>query len=77
MKLSFLEGKVLDYLAENKSITVQECIKKIGTTELRKIISNLKEKGFIICDIWEKGVNRYGDSTRYKRYFILKGSKND
>ena len=69
--------RVLDYLKEKRSgITVAECNKNLKTTELRKIISTLKQKGFSICDRWEWSENSFGEKVRYKRYFLMtKGVK--
>lgn len=53
-----------------KGITVKECIDVLGTTELRKIVSNIREKGVVVTDRWEVGENVFGEETRYKRYFI-------
>lgn len=53
-----------------KGITVKECEKFLGTTELRKIMSNLKRMGYEVTSVWETGENRFGDPTRYKRYFV-------
>lgn len=55
-----------------KGITVRECIDVLGTTELRKIMSDLREKGFVVRDIWEDGENRFGEKTTYKRYFLTR-----
>ena len=63
--------RVIEYLRKHKSLTVSECRDKIGTTELRKVISNLKNKGYIIEGIWESGINRVGVTTRYKRYYLI------
>lgn len=70
VKLLPIEQKVVDYLKIHKSITVKECSEDIGTTECRKIISNLRDKGFVIKDIWENVVDRYGNETHIKRYFL-------
>lgn len=67
--------RILNYMLAHKGITCKECEKEIGTTELRRRICDLKEKGWIIIDVWEKGVNRVGVPTRYKRYFI--GGRNE
>ena len=67
------EDLVVDYLVKHKGgLTVKECMDKLGTTELRKCISNLRASGFNIIDTWERGTDRYGMPTRYKRYFLLK-----
>ena len=66
------EDVILNYLTKNKGgLTVKECMDKLGTTELRKVISNLRASGFKVADTWERGLNRYGMPTRYKRYFLL------
>lgn len=63
---------ILNYLTKNRGgLTVKECIDKLGTTELRKVVSDLRASGFKVADTWETGVNRYGMKTRYKRYFLL------
>ena len=70
------ENLVIDYLTKHKGgLTVTECMDKLGTTELRKVISNLRASGFKVADTWERGLNRYGMPTRYKRYFLLGKSK--
>lgn len=67
--------KILDYMMHNKGITCKECERFIGTTELRKEICNLKDKGWYIFDVWEEGENRYGKTVRFKRYFV--GGRNE
>lgn len=64
---------VIEYLTKNKGgLTVKECMDKLGTTELRKVVSDLRASGVKIADTWERGTDRYGMPTRYKRYFLLK-----
>lgn len=54
-----------------KGITVRECEEVLGSTELRKIISTIRDDNrFRVFDIWEDGENKFGEPTRYKRYFI-------
>ena len=79
------EDRVLDYLARKeklfampqikwkygrRGITVREAMEVLGTTELRKIMSTLRERGFKVITVWEEGENRYGEQVRYKRYFV-------
>lgn len=77
IKLKPTEQRVLDYLKENRGgLTVLECIRKLKTTELRKIVSSLKKKKFKIVDIWEHSVNSFDEKVKYKRYFLIeKGAK--
>lgn len=63
--------RIIDYMLSHKGITVTECRDKIGTTELRKRVCDLKSRGYIIEGIWEKGVNRVGNKTRFKRYYLI------
>ena len=64
------EERIINYMISHKGITVKECIDIIGTTELRKLICNIKDKGWIVLDTWEEGCNRFDDQVRYKRYFL-------
>lgn len=63
--------RIADYMKTHKGITVKECEREIGTTELRKRISELKDRGYNITDVWEEGFNRVGHPTRFKRYFLI------
>lgn len=63
--------RILEYMKTHKGITCKECQRDIGTTELRKRICDLKDKGYKIIDQWEEGTNRVGNPTRYKRYFLI------
>ena len=90
-KLTLREERVVEYVRDKNKyfkntvhqyqygktsgITVKECIDVLGTTELRKIISNLRYKGFRIVDIWETDINRFGDEIRYKRYLISREAR--
>lgn len=66
-----LKDRILKYMQSHRGgLTVKECQELFGTYELRKIISDLKY-GYVISDEWETGQNRYGDNTRWKRYYLL------
>jgi hypothetical protein len=65
--------RIIEYMKTHKGITVAECRDNIGTTELRKRICDLKNKGYKIIDFWEEGVNRVGHPTRFKRYYLIQG----
>jgi len=71
-KLKPTEQRVLDYLNQNKDgLTVLDCIRKLKTTELRKIVSTLNRHGFNVASVWESGINSFGENTHYKRYFLI------
>lgn len=78
IKICPRDNRILQYLKENKSgLTVVECQQKLKTTELRKVVSNLCDKGYKIGSVWKSGLNSFGEKTRYKRYFYLGRSWND
>lgn len=58
-----------------RGITVREAMEVLGTTELRKIMSDFKEKGYRVYSVWEEGENRYGNNVRYKRYFAYRNKE--
>ena len=72
-----IKTQVLKYMQIHRGgLTVKECIDNLGTTELRKIVSDLKYDGWVFSDTWETSVNRYGENVRYKRYFLIGKKKN-
>lgn len=68
------EQRVYKYLQTHPYITVNDCKEVLGTTELRKIVSDLRisliPEGYTIDSVWETSFNRFGDNVRYKRYFL-------
>lgn len=64
--------RIIQYMKDHGSITCKECEQRIGTTELRRRICDIKDMGYEIGDVWEEGENRVGNKTRFKRYFIQK-----
>lgn len=72
MKLSPKEERCLKYLKNHKGITSLDAINKLGDTRLSATVFGLREKGFAVLDIWEEDTNRYGDTVRYKRYYLIK-----
>ena len=68
------EQRVYKYLQTHKFLTVNDCKEILGTTELRKIVSDLRIKlipeGYTIDSVWTTSFNRFGDKVRYKRYFL-------
>lgn len=66
------EARIIEYMKTHKGITVGECRDNIGTTELRRRICDLREKGYEIKSVWEEGPNSNGTTSRYCRYFLIK-----
>ena len=67
------EERLLKYLQKkhNHDITSLEAIKNLGETRLSATIYLLRHNGYVITDSYETSVNRYGDTTRYKRYVLM------
>lgn len=66
------EQVILKHLQKHKSITSMEAIKLYGFTRLSATIFNLRKSGIKIGMVWEYGVNRYGNSIKWGRYFLIK-----
>lgn len=66
---------VIDLLRKQGYITSYEAIEKFGATRLSGIIFILREKGFGIETEMVKGKNRYGHSTNYAIYRLIKDIK--
>ena len=69
------QGLVLKHLQSKKYITSWEAIENYGITRLSAVIFNLRETGWDIQDKWVVEYNRYGQKTRFKRYFLVKKKK--
>lgn len=64
--------KVLKHLEEKGSITAQEAMQEYGIYRLASRISDLKAAGVAIQKEMVRGINRFGENTRYARYFLNK-----
>ena len=62
--------RILQYIAENGSITALEATREIGCTQLSARLCELEKRGYIFNKVTEKSKNRYGDPVHYKRYSI-------
>lgn len=67
--------RILNYLNEHGSITCLDAINDLGCMRLPARISDLKEEGHIITRRMELGTNRYGEPTRYARYYLATKEK--
>lgn len=65
---------ILKYIGDFGSITPMEAFMDLGCTKLATRVSELKTDGYPILDKWEKGKNRYGKPTRWKRYRLKEES---
>ena len=70
-KLSQCE-RILDYIAENGSITQLDALREFGCIRLASRISDLKRQGIPIKRTMESAKNRYGEPISYARYSICR-----
>lgn len=61
-------GKILEYCAEHGSITAREVFIKLNINSPRKVISDLRRKGY---DVKVEKMDNNG-KTPYNRYYISK-----
>lgn len=72
-KLNNPQVQIQDYLARGGTLTVQQAFRMFHTTELRKIMTRLKRKGYIILDRWTDS-EKDGRKSRYKVYYMISNS---
>lgn len=63
--------RILDYIKEFGSISSWEAYSELGITQLGARLDQLKREGYIFSTEFEKGKNRYGEDTQYKRYRLV------
>ena len=65
------EGLVMNWLRNHNGLTQAEATKYLGVTRLPAIIWVLTHRrGFIIECRWETGKNRFGQTVRFKRWYL-------
>lgn len=62
--------RIMAYLREHGSITQAEATAELGCSRLGARIHELKRRGHDIRKSTETGINRFGETTRYARYFL-------
>lgn len=65
--------RILQYLHDGNSITDNEARERFGCNRLSARIYDIKTLGFDIRRTFEQGVNRFGEKTRYVRYWLKEG----
>jgi len=63
---------ITKHLLDGKSITSMEAIEKYRATRLAAIICGLRQDGMDIADQFEEYTGQDGDTTRFKRYWLVK-----
>lgn len=61
---------VLAHMIARGSITQMEAVNDYGCYRLSARIADLRERGYAIKTVTEKGKNRYGHNTQYARYYL-------
>ena len=69
MKKQSQDNIILAHLKKGKSISTMEAFKLFGIVDLQSVIRNIR-KTTDVQDKWVKGINQYGEPTRYKQYFL-------
>lgn len=63
--------RILEYINKFGSITSLEAYSELGITQLGARLDQLKREGYMFSTETEKGKNRYGEDTQYKRYRLV------
>lgn len=64
-------ARILNYLKTHSGgISPAEAFTELGITKLATRISEMIDQGIGIIKMWEESVDRYGDKTRYRRYYL-------
>ena len=62
--------RTIQYMEQHGSVTSKEAIEDYGCYRLASRISDIKRLGIKVYDKTEKGRNRYGEPTAWKRYSL-------
>lgn len=63
------KSRVLDYMMRNGSITQLEASNELAVMRLGARIFELKAEMHPIETVMQEGVNRFGEPTRFARYY--------
>ena len=62
--------RILAYLHEHGSITTADAWREFSCANPRARISDLRSKGHVIDMVWETGLDRFGERSRWGRWFL-------
>lgn len=62
--------RIIRYMRDNGSITSAEAMSELGIMRLASRIADLKQMGIEVVAQTEKGLNRFGERTRFTRYSL-------
>lgn len=64
-------ARILRYMETHKGgISPMEAFSELGVTKLATRIGEMIRSGSRIVKMWEEGTDRYGNPTRYRRYYL-------
>ena len=66
---------MLQYLRTHKTMTRNDAVLECGCHKLPTVIGILKRKGYDIRGEMTEGKNRFGDTVRFKTYWLIEGDK--
>lgn len=66
---------ILNYCAENGSITIRDAFEKLHINSPSKRISELRQAGYDVQCETERRINSAGNEVRFKRYYIYEPPK--
>ena len=64
------KDRILEYIRNFGSISSFEAYANLGITQLGARIDQLKKEGYEFKTEWESNINRFGEKTDYKRYYL-------
>lgn len=64
------QREILAYMAQGGRLTVIRAERLFSTTELRRIVSRLRKRGFTVCADRQTGVTKDGRRTQYNEYYM-------
>ena len=67
--------RIIKYIKRFGSITSKQAYDDLGVTQLGARIDQLKKEGCLFKTEWEQGKNRFGETTSYKRYFLVEAEE--
>lgn len=64
-----MRERIINYMKEFGSITTYNAFIDLGCSRLSEYIRQIKQEYKVGCE-WVATVNRYGESVKYKRYWL-------
>lgn len=65
-----MKSRILDHLKKYGTITTWEAIKEYGWTRISEYIRQLRVDGYVIVNVRETGLNRYGEKINWVKYTL-------